>query len=81
MGLIEKAALLRSSREKEMIAEQSALDQSIESVEKVLNNINKHIKQKLDSDWFTSLKNSLYKPIEKQSRTYNKSTFSSTQSN
>jgi len=46
-----------------MIAEQSALDESIESVEKVLNNINKHIKQKLDSDWFTSLKNSLYKPI------------------
>jgi len=80
MGLIEKAALLRSSREKEMIAEQSALDQSIESVEKVLNNINKHIKQKLDSDWFTSLKNSLYKPIEKQSRTYNKSIFYSIQS-
>lgn len=42
-------------------------------MEKVLNNINTHIKQKLESNWFTALKHSLYKPIEKESRTYNKS--------
>jgi hypothetical protein len=39
----------------------------------VLNNINRHIKEKLDSNWFTSLQQSLYKPIEKESRSYNKS--------
>lgn len=42
-------------------------------MEKVLNNINRHIKEKLDSNWFTSLQQSLYKPIEKESRSYNKS--------
>lgn len=41
-------------------------------MEKVLNNINRHIKEKLDSNWFTSLQQSLYKPIEKESRSYNK---------
>ncbi len=46
-----------------MIAEQEAIDESIENVEKVLNNINKHIRMKMDSDWFTSLKDSLYKPV------------------
>lgn len=73
MGLIEQASLMRTGRDKEMVAEQEAIDQSIENVEKVLNNINTHIKQKLESNWFTALKHSLYKPIEKESRTYNKS--------
>ena len=57
-----------------MVVEQSAIDESIENVEKVLNNINRHIKEKLESNWFTNLKNSLYKPIEKESKNYNKST-------
>ena len=74
MGMIEQASLLRTDREKEMVAEQEAIDQSIENVEKVLNNINSHIRKKLDSNWFTTLKQSLYKPIEKESHTYNKST-------
>lgn len=65
MGLIEQASLMRTGREKEMIAEQEAIDESIENVEKVLNNINRHIKKKLESDWFTNLRHSLYKPIEK----------------
>lgn len=56
---------MRTGREKEMVAEQEAIDQSIENVEKVLNNINTHIKRKLESNWFTALKHSLYKPIEK----------------
>ncbi len=73
LGMIEQAALMRNSREKQMIAEQQAIDESIENVEKVLNNINRHIKQKLESNWFTSLHQSLYKPIEKESRSYNKS--------
>lgn len=74
MEMIERAALLRTSREKEMVAEQSAIDESIDNVEKVLNNINKHIKMKLESDWFTSLKDSLYKPAEKESKCYSKRT-------
>jgi hypothetical protein len=65
MGMIEQASLMRTGREKEMVAEQEAIDQSIENVEKVLNNINSHIRQKLESNWFTTLKQSLYKPIEK----------------
>jgi hypothetical protein len=56
-----------------MVAEQEAIDDSIENVEKVLNNINRHIKSKLESNWFTSLRDSLYKPVEKESRFYNKS--------
>lgn len=63
MGLIEQASLLRSGREREMVAEQSAIDDSIDNVEKMLNNINRHIRKKLDSEWFTNLKQSLYKPI------------------
>ena len=73
MELIEKAGILRSSREKEIVAEQEAIDESIENVEKVLNNINRHIKSKLESNWFTSLRDSLYKPVEKESRLFSKS--------
>ena len=81
LEMIEQASMLRTSREKEMVAEQEAIDSSIENVENVLNNINRHIKRKFESEWFTSLRDSLYKPVEKESRFYNKSTLVATQSN
>ncbi len=46
-----------------MEEEQKVLDESIDNVEKVLNNINNRIKQKLESNWFTTLKNTLYLPV------------------
>jgi hypothetical protein len=73
LGMIEQASLTRTSREQEIVQEQAAIDQSIENVEKVLNNLNRHLKQKLEGEWFSSLKDSLYRPIEKESRVYNKS--------
>ena len=81
LGMIEMAAAMRTSREQEIVAEQSAIDESIENVEKMLNNLNKRIRQKMDSDWFSHLRDSLYKPIEKESRSYNKSKLSAIQSN
>lgn len=65
--------MTRTSREQEIVQEQAAIDQSIENVENVLNNLNRHLKQKLEGEWFSSLKDSLYRPIEKESRVYNKS--------
>lgn len=47
----------------EITADEKALDQSIENVESVLNNINGHIKGKLQSEWFSALKSNLYRPI------------------
>ena len=47
----------------------------------MLNNLNKRIRQKMDSDWFSHLRDSLYKPIEKESRSYNKSKLKVIQSN
>jgi hypothetical protein len=46
-----------------MEEEQKVLDESIDNVEKVLNNINSRIKQKLESNWFTTLKDTLYLPV------------------
>ena len=39
----------------------------------MLNHLNKRIHEKMDSDWFLQLRDSVYRPIEKESRCYNKS--------
>jgi hypothetical protein len=58
-----------------MEEEQKVLDESIDNVEKVLNNINNRIKQKLESNWFTTLKDTLYSPVEKNNQNFSKSIF------
>ncbi len=44
-------------------------------MEKVLNNINRHIDDKMESGWFSKLKSNLYAPIEKNSTAFAKSNF------
>lgn len=41
-------------------------------MEKVLNNINRNIKDKVSANWYTSLNHTLYSPLEKNSVSFAK---------
>ena len=63
---------MRESRQNEVTEEQREIDESIENVEKVLSNINRNIKKKISSQWYTSLNHTLYSPLEKNSTSFAK---------
>ena len=70
--LLDKASEMRNSRQQEVSLAQKEIDESIENVEKVLTNINRNIKKKVESNWYTSLNHTLYSPLEKNSVSFGK---------
>lgn len=59
----------------EISSQEQEIDTNIQNLQKVLENMDVHIRSKVETDWYSNLKNSIYSRVEKESDCYSKSIF------
>jgi len=72
-NLLERVYGERNSRMKEISEQERDIDVNIQNLQKVLENMDVHIRSKVETDWYSNLKHSIYSRVEKESESFSKS--------